>query len=212
MDIARWPHWTIALWILLLASGLTPIRAQEMTEADTVIIVEREIVFVDREYIPPFVAIDGVLYFTCDDGTNGEELWRSDGTKIGTRMVKDINPWGNSNPRYLTIVNGVLYFQADDGVFGTEIWKSNGTEQGTVLVRDIYPAQSSYPCHLINVDGVLYFQANDGMAGIELWRSDGTSSGTTMVRDINPTRRSAFPKAPHGREWEERMSEEVNYQ
>ena len=48
---------------------------------------------------------------------------------------------------------------------------------------------------------MLYFQANDGMNGIELWRSDGTSAGTNLVKDINPYR-SAFPQAPHGRDWE----------
>ena len=32
------------------------------------------------------------LYFTANDGTNGNELWKSDGTAAGTVLVKDINP------------------------------------------------------------------------------------------------------------------------
>ncbi len=32
------------------------------------------------------------LYFIADNGEHGFELWRSDGTSDGTRMVKDINP------------------------------------------------------------------------------------------------------------------------
>ena len=35
--------------------------------------------------------LGSTLYFTADDGTNGNELWKSDGTASGTVMVKDIN-------------------------------------------------------------------------------------------------------------------------
>lgn len=187
--------------VLLITIALSPLHAQQGSVPDSVVFIEREIIYVDREYIPPFVEMNGVLYFTSNDGTNGKELWSSDGTKMGTQMVRDINPWGSSNPRYLTVMGGNLYFQANGGLQGTELWRSDGTGQGTFLVSDIYPASSSNPSHLIAVGGLLYFQANDGMGGIELWRSDGTSAGTEMVRDINPYR-NAFPKAPHGREWE----------
>ena len=44
-------------------------------------------------------AAGGTLYFTADDGGSGVELWRSDGTGAGTRLVKDINPGeGDSSP------------------------------------------------------------------------------------------------------------------
>ncbi len=52
-----------------------------------------------------FTVIDGVGYFEADDGINGVELWKSDGTAAGTAMVKDINPListkgpGSSSPR-----------------------------------------------------------------------------------------------------------------
>ena len=36
--------------------------------------------------------VNGTLYFTADDGTHGEELWKTDGTAAGTVMVKDILP------------------------------------------------------------------------------------------------------------------------
>ena len=35
------------------------------------------------------VTIDGVSYFTADDGSSGLELWKSDGTAGGTTGVKD---------------------------------------------------------------------------------------------------------------------------
>src|SRR5262249_45487922 len=120
------------------------------------------------------------------------ELWKSDGTPAGTRMVKDINPAGNSSPQYLTNVNGTLFFAADDGVNGSELWKSDGTAAGTVMVKDIFPSfYSSYPGNLTNVNRTLYFSAYDGgfivgAHGRELWKSDGTTTGTTMVKDIFP--------------------------
>jgi ELWxxDGT repeat protein len=36
------------------------------------------------------VQIGNITYFSADDGINGSELWRSDGTTTGTWLVKDI--------------------------------------------------------------------------------------------------------------------------
>ncbi len=36
--------------------------------------------------------IGNITYFNADDGINGRELWRTDGTPAGTQLVKDINP------------------------------------------------------------------------------------------------------------------------
>src|SRR5215468_9863376 len=89
----------------------------------------------------PTAVIGATTYFIADDGVDGMELWKSDGTLAGTVMVKDIMP-GNAittPPRELTVVAGTLYFDADDGVHGDELWKSDGTPEGTVMVKDIAP-------------------------------------------------------------------------
>jgi ELWxxDGT repeat protein len=120
--------------------------------------------------------LNGTLFFTATDGTNGRELWKSDGTAQGTVLVKDIaNGSQSSNPRYLTVVNGVLYFAAAGG-----LWKSDGTGAGTVLVKNVNAA------YLKNVDGTLFFAGTNKTSGMELWKSDGTTAGTVMVKDINP--------------------------
>ena len=36
--------------------------------------------------------LGGTLYFNATDPAHGAELWRSDGTAAGTRMVSDIDP------------------------------------------------------------------------------------------------------------------------
>ena len=69
-------------------------------------------------YPSDLTAVGSTLYFTADDGTNGYELWKSDGTATGTVMVKDISGSGDSWPYYLTVVGNTLYFTADDGTNG----------------------------------------------------------------------------------------------
>ena len=141
-------------------------------------------------------AVGNTLYFRANDGINGDELWMSDGTSIGTVMVKDIylgSSNGVSNTPFIAVGN-TLYFQADDGTSGYELWKSDGTNTGTVMVKDIYSGSNNQTMRPISSEGyypqnavgnTLYFIANDGIHGEELWKTDGTTSGTVMVKDIN---------------------------
>ncbi|HXZ56436.1 MAG TPA: ELWxxDGT repeat protein [Gaiellaceae bacterium] len=140
------------------------------------------------------------LFFTGDDGSgpgdHGRELWSSDGTTLGTAMVKDINPGpGASEPDQLTDLDGTLVFQADDGTHGVELWRSDGTATGTALVADINPGGGSFPGQFAGLDGQLYFSANDGSDGSELWKTDGSGAGTALVADINPGSGNSFPSA-----------------
>ena len=150
-----------------------------------------------RRYTGPESAVvNGLMYLPARSPglPDGAELWATDGTAAGTRLVKDINPnvdqYGTgigSRPYNMLGVGNTLYFVADDGTTGLELWKSDGTEAGTVLVADISPgAGGSSPAHLTNVRGRLYFTATDPAGGQEVWTSDGTAAGTVRVDDLNP--------------------------
>jgi ELWxxDGT repeat protein len=56
------------------------------------------------------------LFFAANDGTNGNELWKTDGTEGGTEMVEDINPNAeDANPNFMLVLNGKVIFNATDG-------------------------------------------------------------------------------------------------
>jgi ELWxxDGT repeat protein len=141
------------------------------------------------------VNVNGILFFSADDGVNGVELWKSDGTAAGTIMIKDISPFsGSSYPQSLANANGTLFFAADNGDSGMEIWKSDGSASGTVLVKDIWTgSDGSYPFDLMNVGSTIFFSADDGIKGVELWKSDGSASGTVLVKDIWTGSGASYP-------------------
>jgi len=121
----------------------------------------------------------------------GDELWASDGTVAGTRLVRAILPDepGGSEPESLTAFQGRLWFSARGPGTGRELWTSDGTEAGTVLAADINPGGDfdwSSPELLTVHAGRLWFFADDGEHGRELWSSDGTAAGTRLEVDLVP--------------------------
>jgi ELWxxDGT repeat protein len=124
---------------------------------------------------PGAYAILGTTLFYAGNGTEtGSELWATDGSAAGTRLVKDIRPGTRpSTPNGFLAVGDSIYFTAETGEHGRELWKSDGTEAGTVLVADLEPGPlGSEPDGLYVMDGKLYFTANRPSIGRELYRID----------------------------------------
>jgi len=134
------------------------------------------------------------LYFFANNGVNGNELWRSDGTNGGTTLVKDIYPGATESvdsynePSSFTVFKNNGYFLANNGTSGRELWKTDGTTGGTVLLKDIYSGSSSAGTqysYIVNAQDVrMFLNVTDGVNGNEVWVSDGTSGGTVMAKDI----------------------------
>ncbi len=138
----------------------------------------------------------GGLFFYANDPTNGAELWTSDGTPPGTRLVKDIRPGGdgvafiNSD---ITVVGSTVFFKGSTAAHGDELWKSDGTEAGTVEVKNVTTVTSSLAVSLGFLDSMFgrlrnhfYFDANDGVSGLEPWLTDGTAASAQQLADLTP--------------------------
>ncbi len=131
--------------------------------------------------------VNGTLYFVADDGANGSQIWRSDGTEAGTQRVT--NPAaGYAVPAGLIDVDGTLFFTWVRTTGSPQLWKTDGTAGGTRLVKDWGDtiAQGRRPELLVNAGGTLYFVLDTAGRGAELWKSDGTVEGTVLVKEINP--------------------------
>lgn len=89
-------------------------------------------------WIRILTAVGDVLYFEGDDDVHGMELWISDGTEEGTRMVRDIcSGRCSSRPYGFTMSNGTVFFGAiDSDEPGSHwyLWRTDGTEGGTERV------------------------------------------------------------------------------
>ncbi|BDA70158.1 hypothetical protein CAL7716_043240 [Calothrix sp. PCC 7716] len=131
--------------------------------------------------------VNGILFFTSDDGNGGRELWWiNSGSNIPNAVNIRLGAAG-SNPSNLTNINGRLYFSADDGINGTEIWfvDTVSGNPGTPTRVEVRPgAASSNPGNFTNVNGTLYFSADSGR-GMEVFRLN-SSGGISPVNTISP--------------------------
>lgn len=120
-------------------------------------------------------ALPNGIVFAANDGIHGQELWFTDGTEGGTRLVRDIAPgFTASEPRNFSALSDEVLFWADDSLHGAELWASDGTALGTRLVVDLAPGPAdSYRGAACVLNDTLIFAFGAG-----LWRTDGTSDGT----------------------------------
>lgn len=127
-----------------------------------------------------FPVLNGISYFVADDGVHGAELFRSDGSKDGTYIVKDLfaGP-ASSNPVNITIAGSNIFFITNDSAKNDgskNLWVSDGTASGTRLVKKF-----SYLYQSMALGNSLYFINNS----TQLWKSDGTEQGTVMLFDFS---------------------------
>ncbi|MGN6267152.1 MAG: hypothetical protein ACTHM5_15845, partial [Ginsengibacter sp.] len=133
--------------------------------------------------------LNNKIYFAGVDATHGTELWETDGTQTGTKLVQDFVAGTNSSlPADFVQYKGDLYF-TDSSSVGRELYKLSGTNGAISLLKDINPGipnafdKNSADFQISN--GLLYFVADNGTSGKELWVTNGTSAGTKLLKDIS---------------------------
>lgn len=98
---------------------------------------------------PTFIVHQDKMYFSATDGVHGRELWVTDGTADGTKMLYDINSGAaESHPTEFHVVGNNLLFFAQTQATGRELWKYDLTtisanEPFKNIKADIWPTTST---------------------------------------------------------------------
>jgi trimeric autotransporter adhesin len=135
------------------------------------------------------INFNGTLYFAADHPTYGRSLWKSDGTDVGTTVIRNAS-FPFTNPRNLVAAQSQVFFIADNPVTGVELYRTDGTSGGTILIKDLR-ADDNQPYELINPDisdltvagNKLYFQGGQTFNPADVWVTDGTTAGTFIVHE-----------------------------
>lgn len=135
------------------------------------------------------------VVFIARDARPLNDLWRSDGTPVGTQLVR-----GASSPGFVDLSgdlvtlpeDGGVVFGADDGASGTEPWASDGTAAGTQRLKDIASGKTgSRPMWFTVAGGHTFFSSDDVTHGRQLWAFMNTPAPAlptiTLSGDTSPT-------------------------
>lgn len=145
-------------------------------------------------YSDRFTSTSSTLFFAKNEfGTTGNELWATDGTAEGTRLVKDIFPGidnGISNQSELIVFNDKIQFLTYRNAI-SELWTSDGTPQGTNVIASTQELSGAIGemYNLIATTRGMFFTYNNSGNDQNLWISNGLISGAFKVKE--------FEAAPH---------------
>lgn len=122
-------------------------------------------------------AAGSLVYFLASDAAHGSELWRSDGTVSGTRMIADLNPGPGNAPIFgETLLGSSLLFQAPGHVGTGALWSTDGTTETEIASN-------------VGVNGAIAVSGSTAYFGVQgaqngLWQTDGTAGGTQFVASV----------------------------
>ena len=189
-------HTSMALAVLLALLGflttLPPLQAQTASlVADLATERNFDGIALSRRIIP----VQDKIFFIASEPTTGRELWVSDGTTHGTRVLFDFCP-GPCDPidfEILGTLGEALLFNVKNLLTDHVLWRSDGTREGTFALAET--GRLELAANSVFLDGFLYFTSCEDETGCEIWRSDGTREGTGLVEDLEPGRGDSYPRS-----------------
>jgi len=153
----------------------------------------------------PGVGLGNVVLFVRDDREHGgRELWRTDGTAVGTGLLADILPGTNNSgsplssfpDSFVALDSGVALFAASGPSAGRELWVSDGTATGTNRLADLTPGSADsrfFAPPLGDGDRALFLAGPSSDGPQQLWVSDGTAGGTRALTSFTVPRAFGEP-------------------
>jgi ELWxxDGT repeat protein len=140
------------------------------------------------------VGFGNLVVFAAETNTHGRELWVTDGSAGGTRMLTDIRggPSSSFPTGFLALGDGrVLFTAIDGGAEGAMVWVTDGTTAGTRRFSPTQPDSGTFtlaPLSVITNLGIPTNQSSVTLIGrtepgatVELF--DGTTSLGTVAVD-----------------------------
>jgi ELWxxDGT repeat protein len=130
--------------------------------------------------------LDSLLIFGATPESGNTEVYRTDGSISGTRLLRELTPGpdGSSFEPPGLVLRGRLLFKANG-----DLWSTDGTPVGTVLVVDQQPANEFWDSGgIVPLNaGAVFVQANIANE-TQLWFTDGTTAGSQVL--------VSFPASP----------------
>lgn len=143
-----------------------------------------------------------IYFFSSYFNTTGsvsDALWESDGTPLGTKIIKDFpetdNNLTSSILLFLEKTSNKLFFRTRPTVNSFDLWTSDGTNNGTVRLKTLNYSSGYNKVLTFGALGSKFFifiASNIYGEAIDCWSSDGTTIGTQIfatkiIRKLNVT-------------------------
>jgi ELWxxDGT repeat protein len=139
---------------------------------------------------PVFGPPDFFYFERCGQDFSSCEIWRSDGTRAGTRAVPAANHLPFVDPHSFASWQGKLCFvafQETDSESG--LWCSDGSTPGTIRLAGVQESFET-PALVVATPSRLFFAS--GETGEDLWVTDGTPGGSRRLADFERVSCSSF--------------------